>query len=56
MEELKVGDHILINTLDTVVDGFEYRYGQKFVCTPYGNFNLSVIKKVEDIQEGEKDG
>lgn len=48
-EGLKVGDKIRIDKLETVIEYFTGVDEDEMVGTPYGEFNIGLVEKIEDI-------
>ncbi len=46
MVNLTEGDRISINGLATIVTGFTTIGDSEMVCTPYGDFNVSIVKRI----------
>ena len=47
--ELKVGDKVRIDKLETVIEYFKGIDEDEMVGTPYGEFNIGLVEKIEDI-------
>jgi len=45
---LKVGDKIRIDKLETVIEYFKAIDENEMVGTPYGEFNIGLVEKIED--------
>ena len=48
MNGLQEGDKISIGGLRTVVEGFNTIGNDIMVCTPYGEFNITLVQKDYD--------
>jgi len=46
--ELKVGDRIRVGELETVIEYFKGIDEDEMVGTPYGEFNIGLVEKIED--------
>jgi hypothetical protein len=46
---LSVGDKIRVGKLETVIEDFKNIEENKMVTTPYGEFNIELVEKIEDI-------
>jgi len=51
-KDLRIGDVVDIQGLKTTVTGFkETHRGQILICTPFGNYDVDLVKKLDEHLE-----
>lgn len=46
---VQIGDKLMVNQLEIIVTGKVFQYGDWFIDTEYGQFNISVCEKPKEV-------